>query len=86
MRTNHRMRTNPAPLLNRCKTAQHDMIANLHMAAKRGIIGKNNMIANHAIMRHMRTSKKQPVIANNGLHHANRRARMHRHMFTDHTV
>jgi len=76
MRANHCMCPNAAPLLNRRKTTKHYMIANLYMPTKRGVIGKNNVIANNTIMRHMRTRKEQTMITNNRFHCVNSRSRM----------
>ena len=61
-------------------------MANLHMPPKRGIIGKNRVVTDHAIMRHMRCRKEQPIVTDGCFHRINGCARMHRHMFADDIV
>ena len=80
------MVTDTAPLLHCGKAAYHHMVSDLYMTSKRCVVRKDGVVADNAVMRHMRRDKEKAVIANNCSHRVNGGARMHGHMLTDHTV
>ena len=56
------------------------------MPSKRGIIGKDGIVADNTIMRHMRCRKEQPIVTDGCFHRVDGGTRMHRHMFADNIV
>ena len=86
LRRNHRMVTDTAPLLHRGKAANHHMVPDPRMTSKRCVVRKDGVIADNAVMRHMRRDKEKAVIADNCPHRVNGGAGMHSYMLTDHAV
>ena len=72
-----------APLLHRRKAAHHYMVANLGMSSKRGVVRKNDMVADNAVMRHVRGDKEHAMVADTRLHGIDGGTRVHGDMFAD---
>ena len=53
----------PAELVNSGESADDGVIADFHMTRERGVVGKNRVTADDAIMRHVRVGEKQIVRA-----------------------
>lgn len=70
-------------LVHRAKPTKKDIVADDNMPAKGCVIGKDHMVANNAVMAHMRARHEKSVIADPGFTAARRRTDIHGCMFTD---
>src|SRR5215510_1431410 len=82
----HREGADADELMNRCKPADNDAIADPDMSTKGCVVGQDHMTADHAVVGDVAPDHEQAVIADDGPQPACRGAWVHRHILTDGVV
>lgn len=80
-----RMFPDPAELMDRSKAGNDRVILNRHVPREAAVVGKNDVIAELAVMRDVGVTEKQIVRADAGGQFC-MRAAMHRAVFAEHVV
>ena len=65
--------------------AKDCVVANAHMTADRRMVNEDNMVADLAIVRDMRTGHRKAIVADPRNHSTSTRTRVHRDMLTNTT-
>lgn len=73
-------------LVNRGAAPEYGSILDGHVPRKHDIVGKDDVVAEAAVMRHVRIGQEQVVVADNGCAAMLHRTRIHGHAFADGTV
>ena len=80
------MTADTGKLVNSRAATENGAVSNRHMACKHDIVGEDDIVAEAAVMRHMRIGKEQIVVADDGGAAMFDSAGIHRHAFADGAV
>src|ERR1700691_814048 len=82
----HGMAADAHELVHRAQAAEHGVILDADMAGQGRVVGHDDVIADDAVMRHMRADHEQTPVAHLGHHAAAAGAGVHGHLFADDVV